>query len=71
MTDFGAPPEAYDAATLEHPYARGRPKRQSTRKHLPSTVLACRAYDISRGAPEAGAFDVCPAILAERKRWVA
>ena len=56
------------SATVEHLYSRKHPKRGRTDKHLPSTVLACKRCNSERGAPEASAFDVCPAILAERRR---
>jgi hypothetical protein len=60
-----------DAATVEHIYHRAHPKRRSTRRHLPATVLACRKCNSERGAPEARAFDECPVIVAERRRQVA
>lgn len=60
-----------DAATVEHIYHRHHPKRQSTKRHLPATVLACRKCNSERGAPEAVAREVCPVIAAERGRLTA
>jgi 5-methylcytosine-specific restriction endonuclease McrA len=56
---------APDSATVEHLYARGRPKRtEQTRRHLPNTVLACRRCNSSRGAPSVAAPEVCPLLAA-------
>jgi hypothetical protein len=67
VTRFDAYHES-DAATLEHIYHRRHPKRRSTKRHLPSYVLACRKCNSERGAPEAREFEVCPAVAAERRR---
>jgi hypothetical protein len=54
---------APDSATVEHIYHRGHPKRrQSTRRHLPDTVLACRRCNNERGAPAVEAREVCPVL---------
>lgn len=56
---------APDSATVEHLYARGQPKREeSTRRHLPATVLACRRCNTARGAPSVAAPETCPVLAA-------
>jgi hypothetical protein len=56
---------APDSATVEHIYHRGHPKRrESTRRHLPDTVLACRRCNNERGAPAVEARETCPGLAA-------
>ncbi len=51
------------AATIEHIYPRGHPRRQSTRKALPSTVLACYDCNQERGGYSGQACGpVCPVL---------
>jgi len=54
-----------DSATVEHIYHRGHPKRrQSTRRHLPDTVLACRRCNNERGSPPTTTHQTCPLLSA-------
>jgi len=59
VTRFDAYDEP-DAATVEHLYLRRHPKRGSTKKHLPSVVLACRRCNNERGVPHVEARGECP-----------
>ncbi|MFL6282749.1 MAG: HNH endonuclease [Pyrinomonadaceae bacterium] len=51
-----------DSATVEHIYHKQHPRRRDTRKHLPSTVLACYRCNTERGAPEVTTSGACPVI---------
>jgi 5-methylcytosine-specific restriction endonuclease McrA len=52
-----------DAATLDHLYPRGRRDGHA----LPSTVLACRRCNASRGRPPEPKGETCPAIEGMRR----
>ena len=57
-----------NAATLEHVYPRGHPRRADPARHLPSTVLACYRCNQERGAPAPTTGQTCPVIrVAERR----
>jgi hypothetical protein len=62
--------EAYGvphAATIEHIYPRGHPKRRSPRKVLPETVLACHACNQERGGYAGTASgEACPVVTISR-----
>ena len=55
-----------DSATLDHLYSRLHPRRRDTRKHLPSTVLACYCCNQERGAPAGRVSETCPVVDANK-----
>jgi 5-methylcytosine-specific restriction endonuclease McrA len=58
-----------DAATLDHLRRKGQRGRAGS--VFPDSVLACRRCNHARGQPPGKASDVCPVILAERRRLTA
>jgi 5-methylcytosine-specific restriction endonuclease McrA len=60
VTRLTKPQGDHSAATVDHVYPRGHPRRRDPRKHLPSFVLACAKCNHERGAPQATTGGACP-----------